>query len=82
MQKKIYRQETDHWYVERIIFLVAGIFVVFSETMTLLSHPNFHYFALLVGVMLISFSLTGYCPLAIVATKLGARGKKQNLPCG
>ncbi|MFA5962139.1 MAG: DUF2892 domain-containing protein [Parcubacteria group bacterium] len=75
MQKKIYRQETDRWYVERIVFLIAGIFVVLSEVMSLAGHPNFRYFTLLVGAMLINFSLTGYCPLAVIVAKFGVRGK-------
>ncbi|MFZ2188727.1 MAG: YgaP-like transmembrane domain [Candidatus Moraniibacteriota bacterium] len=75
MSKKIYRQNIDHWYLERVVFLVAGLLVVFSVLMSLAGYFNFQYFALLVGAMLVNFSLTGYCPLVIIAAKLGMRGK-------
>jgi type II secretory pathway component PulL len=75
MSKKIYRQNVDYWYLERVVFLVAGLLVVFSVLMSLAGYFNFQYFALLIGVMLVNFSLTGYCPLAIIVAKLGMRGK-------
>lgn len=75
MSKKIYRQDVDYWYLERVVFLVAGLLVVFSVLMSLAGYFNFQYFALLIGVMLVNFSLTGYCPLAIIVAKLGMRGK-------
>jgi hypothetical protein len=73
MSKKIYRQNVDYWYLERVVFLVAGLLVVFSVLMSLAGYFNFQYFALLIGVMLVNFSLTGYCPLAIIVAKLGMR---------
>ena len=75
MSKKIYRRNVDYWYLERVVFLVAGLLVVFSVLMSLAGYFNFQYFALLIGVMLVNFSLTGYCPLAIIVAKLGMRGK-------
>ena len=75
MSKKIYRQETKHWYLERIIFLVAGLFVAISTILSLAGYCNFQYFTLLVGIMLVNFSLTGYCPLAFIVSRLGIREK-------
>lgn len=66
----IYKLDTSLWTIERAIFLIAGIFVLFSLTLAFLVSQNFLYFTLLVGVMLISFSLTGYCPIAIIIGKI------------
>ena len=73
--KKIYKQNTQRWYLERIVFLVAGIFVAFSAIMALIEFSGWTYFALLVGLMLINFSITGYCPLSVFLSKIGVKEK-------
>lgn len=73
--KKVYKQETSKWYLERSIFLVAGIFVIFSVVMVLLGYFNFIYFTLFVGAMLLIFSTTRYCPMAILFKKCGINEK-------
>ncbi len=75
MAKKIYHQDVSFWYVERVVFLAAGSFITTSTIFSLSGHFNFQYFTLLVGVMLINFSLTGYCPLAIITSRLGLKEK-------
>jgi hypothetical protein len=73
--KKIYKQESSYWYIERAVFLIAGIFIASSLVMVLAGFYNFIYFAIFVGIMLINFSLTGYCPMAILLSKLNMREK-------
>lgn len=73
--KKIYKQNTDNWYLERIIFLVAGIFIVISVVLVLGGFSGWLYFTFLVGIMLINFSLFGYCPMAILLSKNGVKEK-------
>ena len=68
--KKIYKQDINRWYLERIIFLVAGVLIVASLTLFFFGYFNFIYFAFFVGVMLINFSITGYCPMAVILDKL------------
>jgi hypothetical protein len=77
MSKKVYRQNVDHWYLERIIFLIAGILVSFSVALSFIGYSGFQYFALFVGIMLINFSVSGYCPLAIIVSKLGINERRQ-----
>ena len=72
-QEKIYRLDTETWYVERAVYLLAGIFVLASIILSLTVHENFLYFTALVGAMLINFSLTGYCPLSILLGKAGLK---------
>ncbi len=76
MKKKIYRQKTDSWYLERILFLVAGIFVLASAVLGIIGFKGFIFFTAFVGLLLIVFAFTGYCPMAIILGKLGVEEKK------
>ena len=69
----MYIASTNSWYLERVIRLVAGIFVVGSVVLGFLVHPGFFYFTGFVGVMLTIFALTGFCPMSIILHALGAR---------
>jgi len=69
----MYIASTNTWYLERVIRLVAGIFVVGSVVLGFLVHPGFFYFTGFVGVMLTIFALTGFCPMSIILHALGAR---------
>lgn len=77
-----YRLPVHFWSVERMVFLVAGIFIVISLCLGMWWSRNFFYLSLFVGGMLIQFSLSGYCPLASIVRKvfklpsLSENGKK------
>ncbi|NCU42326.1 MAG: DUF2892 domain-containing protein [Candidatus Moranbacteria bacterium] len=64
-----YRLPLHSWSIERAVFLVAGVFLVSSLCLGIWWNSFFLYFSLFVGVMLIQFSLTGYCPLASILWK-------------
>lgn len=74
-QEKIYRLDTKNWYIERTVYLIAGIFILVSVLLSVFVNQNFLYFTALVGAMLINFSLTGYCPMSILLGKLGMKRK-------
>ena len=63
---KMYRLPTHQWFLERMIYLIAGIFVVGSVALGHYVSPYFYLFTAFVGLMLINFALTGYCPMAIL----------------
>ncbi|MCK9378929.1 MAG: DUF2892 domain-containing protein [Candidatus Moranbacteria bacterium] len=73
--KKNYKQNTDSWYLERAAFLVAGILIFVSALLVLAGFSRWIYFLLFVGVMLINFAFSGYCPMAILLSKLGVKEK-------
>ena len=66
----IYRLDTTTWSVERIVFLVAGIFVAVSTLLGMSIDFRFLWFTLFVGGMLIFFAITGYCPMAILVDRI------------
>ena len=61
-----YRAETKIWTVDRIVFLIAGIFVATFTILGTFIHPEFHWATLFVGSMLMFFAITGYCPMAML----------------
>jgi Inner membrane protein YgaP-like, transmembrane domain len=69
----MYIANSRTWYLERLIRLVAGIFVLGGVLLGLFVHPGFFYFTGLVGLMLVIFALTGFCPMSIILYAFGAR---------
>lgn len=75
-KEKMYRLNIKDWNIIRMVFLIAGMFIVGSSLLSLLVNKSWLYFLMFVGLMLVNFSLTGYCPLAIILDKVGVnRGK-------
>jgi hypothetical protein len=69
----MYIASTKTWHLERLIRLVAGIFVLGSVLLGLFVHQGFIYFTGFVGLMLTIFALTGFCPMSIILYAFGAR---------
>lgn len=69
----MYIAQTDSWYLERIIWLIAGIFALGSALLAWLHSPYWLILAGLVGINLIVFALTGFCLMANIVYKLGAK---------
>lgn len=67
----MYKLDTNGWSVERAVFLGAGVFVLGSVIFGFTISGYWFYFTAFVGGMLINFSLTGWCPMAILFDKLG-----------
>jgi hypothetical protein len=60
--------------VERILRLVAGLFVVASVLLGLFVHANYLWFTLFVGLNLLQSGVTNRCPLATILRRAGVRG--------
>ncbi len=65
--------DTKTWYLERFIRLLAGIIVFGSVLLGHFVHPGWFIFTGLVGLMLMIFALTGFCPMSIMLYAFGAR---------
>ena len=75
----MYKAKTNSWYLERVIYLIAGLFTMISVGLTLLTqNPWWLTLAVLVSVNLIIFSLSGYCIMATILTKLGLKANCEN----
>ena len=69
----MYIADTKTWYLERIIRLLAGVFVTGSVVLGFTFTPLWFYFSGFVGIMLMFFALTGFCPMSIILYAFGAR---------
>lgn len=72
---KPYKINTHYWYIERLTYLIAGIFVFITSLLAYFIHKDWIFGTLFVSLMLINFSITGYCPMAMFLKKIGAKEK-------
>jgi len=71
----MYLAKTDRWYLERLIWLIAGIFTLGGTLLTIFHSKYWLILTGLVGVNLIVFALTGFCIMANILYALGARSR-------
>ncbi|NEX23133.1 DUF2892 domain-containing protein [Thiorhodococcus mannitoliphagus] len=57
--------------IERIVFAVAGAFIVISVALAHFVSPYWLWFTAFVGANLFQSAFTGFCPLALILRKLG-----------
>ncbi|MBK1723374.1 YgaP family membrane protein [Thiocystis violacea] len=57
--------------IERIVFAVAGAFIVISIGLAHFVSPYWLWFTAFVGANLFQSAFTGFCPLALILKKLG-----------
>jgi hypothetical protein len=59
--------------VDRLVFRVAGIFVLASLALGYFIHPAWFLFTAFVGLNMFQASFTGFCPMAKVLKKMGVK---------
>lgn len=59
--------------IDRIVMAFAGAVVLVSLALTFYVHPNFWWLTAFVGLNLFQAAFTGFCPLAIILKKIGAK---------
>ena len=57
--------------VERMLRLIAGLFVSASVLLGMYVHPGFFWFTLFVGLNLFQSGLTDWCPMMAILRKVG-----------
>lgn len=73
----MYIAKTDGWYLERIIWLIAGVFSLSSAVLAWVHSPYWLILTGLVGLNLIIFATTGFCVMANLVYRLGAKPRLQ-----
>jgi hypothetical protein len=74
-QTGIYIVPTQDWYIERAVWLIAGIVLLTSTTLAALVDPRFIVFVAITGLTSVWVSLTGLCPVGNVLHRLGLKGR-------
>lgn len=67
----IYIVPTDRWYIERAVWLVAGIVLLTSTTLALLVQPIWILAVTATGLVSINVALTGFCIVGNVLRLFG-----------
>jgi hypothetical protein len=60
--------------VERMLRMIAGLFVLLSTVLGIWVHPAFFAFTLFVGLNLFQSGLTNWCPMMAILRKAGVQG--------
>lgn len=67
----VYIVPTDRWYIERTVWLIAGIVLLASTAMALLVNPLWILGVTATGLVSINVAFTGFCPVGNVLQRLG-----------
>jgi hypothetical protein len=59
--------------IDRLVYAVAGSFILVSVILSQIHSPYWLYFTAFVGANLLQSSITGFCPLAVILKKFGAQ---------
>lgn len=59
--------------IDRLVFAVAGAFILLSLALAHWVHPYWMWFTVFVGANLLQSAFTGFCPLALVLKALGVK---------
>ena len=70
LRSGIYIVPTDRWYIERSVWLIAGV-VLSASTLAATRQPLFALLIIATGLASIVVSLTGYCIVGNVLHRLG-----------
>jgi len=70
-RKGIYIVPTNHWYIERTVWLIAGFFLLTSTALALLVDPRWIFLVIVTGVASITVALTGFCIVGNILYRLG-----------
>ena len=57
--------------IDRIVFLVAGVFILVSLGLSQVHSVNWLWFTAFVGANMLQASFTGFCPMAMILKALG-----------
>lgn len=59
--------------IDRIVMAFAGTVILASLGLSQIHHVNWLWLSAFVGANLLQAAFTGFCPLAIILKKIGAR---------
>ena len=68
---KVYIVPTDRWYIERTVWLVAGVVLLVATTLAALVQPLWVLAIVATGASSIVVALTGFCVVGNVLARIG-----------
>lgn len=76
----MYLLKTDGWYLERLMYAMGGVVTLVSVVLVLVHSIYWLILTALVGLNLLIFGLTGFCPSANLFYKLGVKARLPKSP--
>jgi DUF2892 family protein len=73
MRKGIYVVRTDSWYIERTVWLIAGVVLLASTLLAVFVDPSWIVGVVVTGLVSINVAFTGFCPVGNVLKLIGFR---------
>ncbi len=70
----LYIVPTDRWYIERTVWLIAGLVLLVSTLLAVMLNPLFIFGVSATGLVSVSEAFTGFCPVGTVLKRLGFKG--------
>jgi len=74
----MYIAKTDNWYLERVIWLIAGCMILLSLALAFFFSKYWLLLTAFIGINLIVFAVTGFCTMANLLVKLGIKPAIKN----
>jgi hypothetical protein len=71
LRSGIYIVPTDRWYIERTVWLIAGLFLLTGTGLAALVHPQWVVSIIVVGAASVTVALTGFCVVGNILKPLG-----------
>lgn len=59
--------------IDRVVFAVAGSFILVSLLLSQFHHPAWLWFTAFVGVNMLQAAFTKFCPMAIILKRVGLK---------
>ena len=75
LRKGIYVVPTDTWYIERTVWLIAGVVLLSSTLLAVLVNPLWIFGVIATGLVSINVALTGFCPIGNVLHLFGFKAQ-------
>jgi hypothetical protein len=73
LRSGVYIVPTDRWYIERTVWLIAGVVLLVATTLAALVHPVWVLGVAATALASIAVALTGFCMVGNVLARLGLR---------
>jgi hypothetical protein len=71
LRSGVYIVPTNRWYIERTVWLIAGVVLLASTAMALLMHPLWILGVTATGLVSINVAFTGFCPVGSILRFIG-----------
>lgn len=80
LRSGVYIVPTNRWYIERTVWLVAGLVLLIATTLAATVQPLFALFVIATGAASVMVGLTGFCIVGNILKRFGMSGNLEADP--